>query len=135
MPQQEKITRKLDYDKRARIEGVRILPITANYSVDQYLDSGSYIVTANSTPIIHINLPPVNACNGHYWNFLNGNATVFHIVGDTNAIVSRFGVVQKAVNFGAAEEGDTARVICDGAKYYLMAGAYNATYGYGYMDG
>ena len=135
MPQQEKITRKLDYDKRARIEGVRIKSVSGNYSVDRYLDSGSYIVTSNSTPISHMFLPPVNACNGHYWNFLNGNATVMHIVGDTNAIVSSFGVVQKAVNFGTAQEGDGARVVCDGTKYYLLAIAQNATYGYGYMDG
>jgi len=136
MPQQEKITRRLDYDKRAEIKGVRILQKTANYSVDQYVDSGSYIAANNSSQRIYFNLPPVNAVNGHYWNFFARNTGRFQVVGDTNAIVDDFGVSKKAINFGVGIEGEGCRIICDGVKYFVVGlSQTNATYGFGYQDG
>ena len=120
MPQQEKITRKLDFDKRATIQGVRILNKQANYSVDALLDSGSYILANNSAQSIFFTLPAVSVSNGEYWDFIVANAGVMQIVGDTNAIVSDYGVATKAVNFGLKAEGFGCRMICDGTKYYLV---------------
>ena len=119
MPQQEKITKKLDLDKRAQVVGVRILNKTANYTVDKLLDSGSYILS-NSTEAIFFNLPAVASCNGQYWDFIAANAGIMQIVGASNAIVSDYGVTQKAVNFGLKAEGHGCRIICDGTKYYLV---------------
>ena len=120
MPQNEKITRKLDFDKRAQIKGVRILNKTANYSVDEFLDSGSYIFANNSSQIIYFTLPAVAVSNGHYWNFMASNTGKFQIVGATNAIVTDYGVTQKALNFGNGAEGDGCQMICDGTKYYAL---------------
>ena len=120
MPQNEKITRKLDFDKRAEIRGVRILDKTANYSVSQFGDSGSYLKANNSSQIIYFNLPPVSEVNGHYWNFFAANSSKFQVVGDTNAIVDDFGVVQKAINFGNSKEGEGCRIISDGVKYFVV---------------
>ena len=119
MPQQEKITKKLDLDKRAQVTGVRILTKTANYSVDSLLDSGSYI-RANVTSLIFFNLPAVASCNGQYWNFFTSNTGKFQIVGDTNAIVDDYGVSEKAINFGNGKEGEGCRIICDGSKYFVV---------------
>lgn len=120
MPQQEKITRKLDLDKRAEIRGVRILNKTANYSVDRYVDSGSYIGANNSSQIIYLNLPPVNAVNGHYWNLFAMNSGKFQVVGDTNAIVDDYGVARQAINFGNGKEGEGCRIVSDGTKYWVV---------------
>ena len=120
MPQQEKITKKLDFDKRARIEGVRILAKAANYSVDSLLDSGSYIAADNSSQLIFFTLPAVASCNGHYWNFFAANTGKFQIVAATNVLVSDYGVATKAVNFGHGKEGEGCRIICDGTKFYLV---------------
>ena len=119
MPQQEKITKKLDLDKRAQVTGVRILTKTANYSVDPLLDSGSYI-RANVTSLIFFNLPAVASCNGQYWNFFASNTGKFQIVGATNAIVDDYGVSEKAINFGNGKEGEGCRIICDGSKYFVV---------------
>ena len=120
MPQQEKITRKLDLDKRAQIRGVRILAKTANYSVSSDVDSGSYIIADNSSKLIFFNLPAVNAVNGHYWDFVAVNSGKFQVVGDTNAIVDDYGVTQKAINFGHGKEGEGCRMVSDGVKYYVV---------------
>ena len=120
MPQQEKITKKLDLAKSARIEGVRIVAKAANYTVSEYLDSGSYIAADNSSQVIWFTLPPVASCNGHFWNFFAANSGKFQIVAATNVLVSDYGVATKAVNFGNGKEGEGCRVICDGAKFYLV---------------
>ena len=123
MPQQEKITKKLDLDKRAQVTGVRIVAKTANYTVDKLLDSGSYIIADNSSQAIFFTLPPVNACNGQYWNFFTANAGIMQICGDAlnvNNIVDDYGVSQYAINFGLKAEGHGCRMICSGTKYYVV---------------
>ena len=119
MPQQEKITKKLDFDKRATIQGIRILTKTANYTLDALLDSGSFLLS-NSTEAIFFTLPAVSASNGEYWDFIVANAGIMQIVGASNAIVSDYGVSTKAVNFGLKAEGFGCRIICDGTKYYVV---------------
>lgn len=138
MPQSEKITRRLDLDKRAEIKGVRILAKAVNYDVDRYVDSGSYLGANNSSQVVYFNLPPVNAVNGYYWNFFAMNSGKFQIVGDTNVVVSDYGVVQKAVNFGHGREGEGARIISDGTKYYVVGVnpfASSIQANVGYLDG
>jgi len=136
MAQQEKLTKKLDLKKSATITGRRVLAKEANYSIDKKLDSGSFIFANNSGQVIYFSLPPVNAVNGQYWHFTTINTGKMHVVGDTNAIVDSFGVVQKAINFGTGQEGEGGVLVSDGIKYYLTSTMQlNATYGFGYFNG
>lgn len=124
MPQQEKITRKLDLAKSARVEGVRILAKTANYTVDPLLDSGSYILAqqANETHVIFFTLPTLATCNGHFWNFSTVNLGSMQIVSPaSNAFVTAFGVNTLGVNFAGSKPGLGCRVIASGAKYYIVS--------------
>ena len=126
MSQQVKIRRKLtikgemNFSRDTTFEGVRIITKAANYSINATVDSGAYIAADNSAQMIYFNLPAVNACNGFYWNFFAANTGKFQIVGDTNAVVSDYGVATKAINFGHGKEGEGGRVICNGTKYYLV---------------
>ena len=49
MAREEKLTGKLDLKKRASIEGRRVKPVAANYSVVAGDDSGSLIVLTNAS--------------------------------------------------------------------------------------
>ena len=127
MPQRDRYTRNLDLGQRATLTGRRIRTVQSNYSLSANVsggDSGSLLVADNSRQMIFFNLPPVNAINGQFFEFLNINTSSMHLVGDTNAIVSTYGVAQKAVNYayqvGSSIRGAGGVVWGDGTKYLLM---------------
>ena len=136
MAQQEKLTKQLDLRRRANIIGRRVITKASNYSVVDETDSGAFILADNSAQIIFFNLPPVNSVNGQFWHFGAANTGKFQVVGDTNAIVDSFGVVEKAINFGTGQEGEGCQMVSDAVKYYVVGTMQqNATYGFGYFQG
>ena len=123
MAQQEKLTKLFDLKKSAATKGKPWVQKLANYSVvtSQFTDSGKTIVPNNSgVNAVHFFLPPVNACNGHEWDFYNANTVAFYIHGDTNVVVSRLGLTSKIINCtDATNTGFHARLHSDGVKYYF----------------
>ncbi len=121
-----------------RSPGIRTL---TGHTVLANTDSGKLIVLSNATNILHVTLPPVNACNGLRFSFFNATANGFKVVGDTNAILTSIGVnaadkikilyMNHTTNFGM-----TCDFICDGATYYFLPRAQMiANVGPGYLQG
>ncbi len=139
MPQQEKITKKLDFRKSAEITGFRIIPTkVANYTVLN-TDSGAYLTatSANESHVIWFTLPAYAQANGCVWHFLTINTGPIQIIsGGSNGFVSRYGTNTVGVNIGCLQApGQGIKVVCDGSKYYLadsnpFGGSLQANVGY-----
>ncbi len=138
MPFKFQISKMLDFRRRGGMKGFPITKVAANTAVTVAKSGYTYVID-NSTPVIHMNLPPVNACNGMRWDFIAQNTGKFHIVGDTNVMVDPVGgITTKTVNIGLTNfiQGVKAAILSDGSFYYLsLASAANVAGSYGYTDG
>lgn len=128
MPQQEKITRKLDFRKRATIVGRKVIAKTAHYSVVAS-ESGQLLAANNSQQPIFFTLPLVNSGDGLFFKFFNIN-TAPMCVNSTEAEGSIFSVgsvnaihVVNSVNLGHTQRiAKQAEVWGDGTRWLLWAG-------------
>ena len=122
MPQQTKITRQLDLDKRAEIVGLRVVSKSDNYAVTNTADSGSWLICNNSGGPVEFTLPAAASCNGQFYNFYNANSGVMKIV-SANTIVCALGLTVFALNYGAAPtNGQSCMLFSDGAKFMHIPG-------------
>lgn len=128
MPQQEKITKKLDLRKRATITGRKVIVRTAHHSVAAN-ESGQLLVANNSDQEIFFTLPLVNSGDGLFFKFFNIN-TAAMCVNSTEAEGAIFSVgsvnavhVVNSVNLGHTQRlAKQAEVWGDGTRWLLWAG-------------
>lgn len=122
MAQQEKLTKKLDLSKSARIVGRRLIAKAANYEIDYRTDadSGSLIVVDNSSQSVWITLPTITGSDGKYFNFFNANTGEMHITAATNVMINRLGTTISGVNYGQLGGilGASCGIWGDGAFWY-----------------
>ena len=125
MPQQLKVTRKLNLDKRARIVGFKIVPKAANYSIDGANDGGVIFKAAhvNAAHKLYFFLPTAAACNGNYFDFLNTSGAMYVGTfegGNPNSLIGRGNLSANYVSYALAGTniGGACRILSDGVNYY-----------------
>jgi len=134
MAGKEKIYRQLDLRQNAQVKGLKITAKAASYSIvtTGFTDSGTTFVLTpvNSAHVLSMTLPPVNACNGHFWTFVMAGAAPFTVIGDTNVILTDLGSI-KIVNFAdAATNALSATFMSDGSRYLMFNHSLTNTRGF-----